>query len=60
MQFLVKGSQQLQILLEKYAETFFKPGLVELKGVTTRWTLKPDVNPKFANPDLYHTHYSTK
>ena len=38
---------KLQILLEKYAETVFKPGLGKLEGITASLTLKPDVNPKF-------------
>ena len=38
------------MLLEKYAETVFKPGLGKLKGITASLTIKPDVTPKFCKP----------
>ena len=41
---------KLQTLLEKYAETVFKPSLGKLEGITASWTLKPDVKPKFCKP----------
>ena len=41
---------KLQTLLEKYAETVFKPGLGKLKGITASLTIKSDVTPKFCKP----------
>jgi len=38
---------KLQEVLEKYAETVFKPGLGKLKDMTAKLTLRPESVPKF-------------
>ena len=41
---------QLQQLLDKYADTIFKPGLGKMNGITAHLTLKPDSQPKMFKP----------
>ena len=41
---------QLQQLLDKYADTVFKPGLGKINGITAHLTLKPDSQPKMFKP----------
>ena len=41
---------KLQKLLDKYAETVFKPGLGKLKGMTAKLMLRPEAVPRFCKP----------
>ena len=46
-----KGApMKLQKLLDKYAETVFKPGLGKLKGMTAKLMLRPEAVPRFCKP----------
>ena len=43
-------SNQLQVLLEKYDQTVFRPGLGELREIEAKLKLKPNAQPKFCKP----------
>ena len=41
---------KLQKLLDKYAETVFKPGSGKLKGMAAKLMLRPEAVPRFCKP----------
>ena len=41
---------ELKRILEKYAQSVFKPGLGQLKGITAQLKTKPECQPKFYKP----------
>ena len=43
-------SNQLQVLLEKYDQTVFRPELGELREIKAKLKLKPNAQPKFCKP----------
>ena len=47
---MTQTSNQLQLLLEKYDQTVFRPGLGELREIKAKLKLKPNAQPKFCKP----------
>ena len=47
---MTQKSNQLQVLLEKYHQTVFRPGLGELREIEAKLKLKPNAQPKFCKP----------
>ena len=54
----MEKSNPLQVLLEKYNQTVFRPGLGELREMKAKLKLKPNAQPKFCKP--YPVPYTFK